>query len=108
MADTVLLAPSSIFRKGAEVELYYETSGAIGGRRYRHEITVLKAQRRPGKRVPLVALSFEEVAGDSVIRSHRTVRLERLKAGSYVVEVRVTTSDGASEVRRRSIRLIDR
>lgn len=107
-ADTVLLAPSALFRKGAEVELYYETSGATRGQRYRHEITVLRAQRRPGKRVPLVALSFEEVAGDSVIRSHRTVRLERLKAGSYVVEVRVTAPDGVSEVRRRSIRLIDR
>jgi hypothetical protein len=54
-----------------------------------------------------VALSFEEAAADSLIRSHRTVRLERLKAGSYSVEVRVSGDGGGVEVRRRSIRIID-
>jgi len=106
--DTVRLAPSGLFRTTADIELYYEAAGATPRLSYRHEITVLKAQRRPGKRVPLVALSFEEPAADSVIRSHRRVRLERLKEGSYIVEVKVTGPDGVSQVRQRAIRLIDR
>lgn len=108
-ADTVLLAPSALFRKGSDVELYYEAGGAIPGHRYRHEITVLRAEG-PGsnRRRPLVALSFEEEASDSMIRSHRTVRLQQLKKGRYVVEVKITAPDGSSEVRRRALTLIDR
>jgi GWxTD domain-containing protein len=109
VADTVLLAPSSRFRMGAEIELYYEASGAKPGLRYRHEITVLRASARSSdRRRPLVALSFDEEAADSVVRSRRLVRLERLKTGSYAVEVRVTAPDGSSQARRRLIRLIDR
>jgi GWxTD domain-containing protein len=109
-ADTVLLAPSALFRRGADVQIYYEVTGAMAQRLYRHEISVLQpgASETAAKRRPLVSLSFDEEAADKVIRSRRTVRLERLKPGSYVVEVRVTASDGSSQVRRRSIRLIDR
>jgi GWxTD domain-containing protein len=107
-ADTVLLAPSKIFRKGADLELYYEVAGATAGASYRHEITVLKAEvGRSGRRRSLVSLSFEEAAADSLIRSHRTVKLDRLKVGSYLVEVKVAGNDGAAEIRRRSIRIIE-
>jgi GWxTD domain-containing protein len=108
-ADTVLLAPSALFRKGAEVEIYYEVSGAKA-LEYRHEIAVLRpgAQEMDPRSRPLVSLSFDEAAHEGVIRSRRTVRLERLKPGSYIVEVRVTAPDGTSQVRRRTIRLIDR
>ncbi len=109
-ADTVLLAPSALFRRGSEVETYYEVTGARPQAWYRHQITVLRAGGREaddGKR-PLVSLSFEEQAAAEVIRSRRTVRLERLKSGSYLVEVRVTGPDGMAQVRRRAIQLIDR
>jgi hypothetical protein len=107
-ADTVLLAPSALFRRGAEVETYYEVTGAMPQQLYRHEITVLRpgAGEVASRRRPLVSLSFDEAAAGEVIRSRRTVRLERLKAGSYVVEVRVTAPDGSSQARRRLIRLI--
>jgi hypothetical protein len=109
-ADTVLLAPSALFRKGAEVEIYYEASGAIAGQMHRHEITVLRpdAGESERRRRELVSLSFDEEAAGPVVRSQRTVRLDRLKPGSYVVEVRVTGPDLSSQVRRRSIQLIDR
>jgi hypothetical protein len=109
-ADTVLLAPSALFRRGTEVETYYEVTGATTQQVYRHDIAVLQpgAGEAASKRRPLVSLSFDEAAAGGVIRSRRTVRLERLKPGSYVVEVRVTAPDGSSQVRRRSIRLIDR
>jgi hypothetical protein len=106
-ADSVLLAPSGLFRKGADVELYYEVSGARPGELYRHEITVLRSGARAAKRrEPLVTLSFEESAEDSIIRSQRVVRLDRLKEGSYLVEVKVTAPEGSSRIRQRSLRLI--
>jgi hypothetical protein len=55
----------------------------------------------------LVSLSFEEGAAGQVISSRRTVRLERLKPGNYVVEVKVTAPDGSVQVRQRAIRLIE-
>jgi GWxTD domain-containing protein len=105
-ADTVLLAPSELFRKGAEIETYYEVTGAEPFGQYRHEISVLPWNARGPKRRALVSLSFEEEAAGEVIRSRRTVRLERLKPGNYVVEVKVTAPDGSFQVRQRAIRLI--
>jgi GWxTD domain-containing protein len=106
-ADTVLLAPSELFRKGAEIQIYYEAAGATPLQRYRHEIAILPRNTRDSKQAPLVSLSFEEEATGEVIRSRRTARLERLKPGNYVVEVKVTGPDGDFQVRQRDIRLID-
>jgi GWxTD domain-containing protein len=108
-ADTVLLAPSALFRERSEVQIYYEARGVRPGQ-YRHEIAVLRpeALEDDGERPPLVALAFEERATGPVLRSRRTVRLDRLKRGSYVVEVRLTGPDGQFQVRRRPIQLIGR
>jgi GWxTD domain-containing protein len=106
-ADTVLLAPASRFRQGSEVGLYYEVTGATPGTLYRHEVTVLRpGSRASDKRRPLVALSFDEEAADSTIRSHRTVRLEGLTEGSYVMEVKITRPDGISWLRQRPVHII--
>jgi GWxTD domain-containing protein len=107
IGDSVLLAPSKLFRKGAEMEIYYEASGATPSRRYRHEISVLPWDRRASKRQPLVSLAFEEEAPSNVIRSRRRAKLEKLKPGDYVVEVKLTAPDGTVELRQRAIRLID-
>ena len=106
-ADTVLLAPSELFRKGAEIEIYYEAAGAAPLGRYRHEISVLPWNTAGSKRRPLVSLSFEEAAGGEVIRSRRMARLEGVKPGNYVVEVKMTAPDGSVQVRQRDIRLIE-
>jgi GWxTD domain-containing protein len=106
-ADTVLLAPSELFRKGADIEIYYEAAGAMPLRLYRHEISVLPWNSSPSKRRPLVSLSFEEEAPGEVIRSRRTAQLGRVKPGNYVVEVKVTGPDGSVQVRQRDIRLIE-
>jgi len=107
-SDTVLLAPSGLFRERSEIQIYYEAGGVHPGR-YQHEIAVLRPQERRDKgHRPLVSAAFEEVATGPTIRSRRTVRLERLKQGSYVVEVRLTGPDGQSQLRRRVIQLIGR
>ncbi|HYF39269.1 MAG TPA: GWxTD domain-containing protein [Gemmatimonadales bacterium] len=104
----VLLAPSSLFREGSEVEVYYEVAGAAADQNYRHEITIFRdaGRRRSGR--PMVAVSFEEQAAGPIIRASRTVRLDGLKKGDYLVEVRITAPDGEVQVRRRSLTLISR
>jgi GWxTD domain-containing protein len=104
--DTVFMAPSALFRRGLDVGLYYEVTGAVPGHEYRHSITVFSAKDRAGSS-PLVSLFFDESAAGEVIRSRRLVRLNRLKSGNYVVEVSVTSPDGSSQTRRRAIRLIN-
>jgi GWxTD domain-containing protein len=107
-ADTVLLAPSGLIRERAEMQIYYEASGLRRGP-YRHEISVHRPDRRGNKgRRPLVSVDFEELATGPTLRSRRAVRLERLKQGHYVVQVRLTGPDGQSQLRRRSIQLISR
>ena len=66
----------------------------------------LRPGRETGGQHPLVALSFEEVAASPVIRSRRVVRLDQLKPGSYIVEVRVSGPEGQQQVRRRLIHII--
>jgi GWxTD domain-containing protein len=111
VGDTVLLAPSSLFRERSEIEIYYEASGGMAGRPYRHDIAVFRAgtdDDRESRERPLVALSFQEEAIASTIRSRRTVRLDRLKTGRYLVEVTITDPAGVSQRRRRAIDLIKR
>ena len=109
-ADTVLLTPFGLFREGAEVELYYEVTGADSGRAYRHEIAVFRRRGDAGRveSRPVVALGVDEAAPGEEIRSHRTLQLRRLKPGSYVVEVRVAGAEGAVAMRRRAIEVVRR
>jgi GWxTD domain-containing protein len=107
-ADTVLLTPFDLVLAGSEVELYYEVAGAHPGAGYRHEIAVYRVRRddRPESR-PVVSLHVDEIAGDSVIRAHRVLQLARLKRGDYVVAVTLTGPAGETDVRRRTIRVIE-
>jgi hypothetical protein len=109
-ADTVLLSPTELFSRGAEIEIYYEARGVAARAPYRHQITVLRddGQKATSPQRPMVSLSFNEAAAGPVLRSRRTVQLEGLKPGSYLVEVRVTAPNGDSQVRRRPIHVVDR
>ncbi|MDQ3428062.1 MAG: hypothetical protein M3477_09555 [Gemmatimonadota bacterium] len=109
-ADTVFLTPFDLFREGGEVELYYEVGGAAAGAAYRHRIGVFRMNGDPPRadRRPVVTLGFEEKAAGPVIRSSRTLQLGRLKAGRYLVEVRVAGPDGGVETRRREFRVVKR
>ncbi len=105
--DTVLLTPFDLFLEGSEMELYYETEGATPGASYRHEIAVFRMKGEPGvaERRPVVTVGFDEPARETVLRSHRTLQLARLKPGRYLIEVQVHTSDGRAATRRREFQL---
>jgi len=106
--DTVLLTPFDLFRAGGEVGLYYEAGGVAPDASYRHEIAVfrIKGDRGRPERRPVVSLGFEEPAGGVTLRSHRTLQLQRLKPGRYLVEVRLTGPEGATATRRREFQVI--
>jgi GWxTD domain-containing protein len=106
--DTVLLTPFDLFREGSEVELYYEAAGVTEGAPYRHQIAVFRIKGEPGvaERRPVVTLGFDERAAGPLLRSHRVLRLGRLKPGRYLVEVRVDTPDGQPVARRREFRVV--
>jgi GWxTD domain-containing protein len=103
--DTVLLTPFDLFRRGADLELYYEVEGTEPGRSYRHAITVyrLKDLRDPTRRRPEVTLGFDEPATARLTRAHRTLQLGRLRAGTYLVEVRVGAPGNAGAVTRQRV-----
>ena len=106
--DTVLLTPFDLFREGSEVELYYEAGGVTEGTPYRHEIAVYRIKGDPGvaQRRPVVTLGFDERATGPLLRSHRVLRLERLKPGRYLMEVQVRAPDGQPVSRRREFRVV--
>ncbi|MFL5490155.1 MAG: hypothetical protein ACJ8AV_01990, partial [Gemmatimonadales bacterium] len=95
-----------LFREKSQVVIYYEVRGVRTGAGYRHQIAVLRPGRNSGDKPPLVALSFEEVAESPVIRSRRVVRLDQVRQGSYIVEVRVSDPEGQQQVRRRLIHIL--
>jgi GWxTD domain-containing protein len=106
--DTVLLTPFDLFREGSEVELYYEATGVTPGAPYRHEIAVFRIKGEPGvaERRPVVTLGFDEPAAGPLLRSHRVLRLARVKPGRYLVEVQVHTPEGQRVARRREFRVV--
>jgi hypothetical protein len=106
--EPVLLTPFDLFPMRSELRLYYEVSGALTGADYRHEIAVFRMKGDPATadRRPAVTLSVDERAAGTVIRAHRTLQLRDLKAGSYLVEVRVRGPGGSEDVRRRAFRVV--
>jgi GWxTD domain-containing protein len=106
--DTVLLTPFDLFLEGSEVELYYEAAGATEGAQYRHEIAVFRMKGEPGvaEPRPVVTLGFDERAAGTLLRSHRVLRLARLKPGRYLIEVQVHERGGKPIARRREFRVV--
>jgi GWxTD domain-containing protein len=106
--DTVLLTPFDLIREGSEIEIYYEAAGAREGSSYRYEIAVFRArgERHVAERRPVVRLAFDERAGASLLRSHRTLRLDRLRPGRYLIEVQVRAPDGTVATRRRGFQIV--
>ncbi len=104
--DTVLFNPLHTFKRTEDMELYYEVQGLESGSPY----TVRVAVRRQGGGGGLfrkifgggsaaLSLKFDAHATALVESAHRTLKIEGLKPGSYVLEVLL--SDGAGRKDRR-------
>jgi GWxTD domain-containing protein len=106
--EPVLLTPFDLFPERSELRLYYEAAGAAPGAEYRHEIAVFRMKGKPAApdHRPAVTLSVDERAAGPVIRAYRTLQLRDLKAGSYMIEVRVRGPGGSEDMRRRAFQVV--
>ncbi len=97
--DTVYLNPLQTFHRSEDMQLYYEIYGASPGAMLKTEISVKKGGG--------VKLKFDEPAVGGVDRVMRVISLERLKAGTYTLEVKVTRPDGYFDRRTQQFTVVD-
>ncbi|MGH7701757.1 MAG: GWxTD domain-containing protein, partial [Gemmatimonadales bacterium] len=104
-ADTVFFNPVGVYLQNSTMELYYEVYGLAPGAEYRTQLAVTK--RGGGKVLGLfggrkasISLSFDDQADGPVIRSRRSLGLERLSRGVYWIDLTVTDPEG-TKLRRR-------
>ena len=99
--DTVYFNPLQTFHRSEDMQLYYEVYGAAPGATLKTEVTVRKGSGGGlfGGGGSAISLKFEEVSQGQVDRLMRTLALNKLKGGSYTIEVKVTRSDGFSDKR---------
>ena len=107
--DTAWVNPLRTFPRKEPLQLYFEVSGLAPGTRYRVEMAVTKPKGRSifsklfGGGGAAIKLGFEEQQGPAGVNAvQREVSLEKLNAGSYRLDVTVTTPSGAKAVRQRT------
>jgi GWxTD domain-containing protein len=104
--DTVVFNPLRTFKKQEDMELYYEVEGLSAGTEYTVRIAVRKQGGGGGllKKIfgggsAQISLKFEETASFPVTNTSRTLKLDKLKPGSYSLEVAVEDDQGRSDKR---------
>ena len=112
-ADTVLFNPLETFKRSEEMQLYYEVSGLQPGRPYEVRLAVKKQGGGGGvfKKIfggggAAMSLKFDAHATEPLESAHRGLQLERLKPGSYVLEVTVTDDQGRKDQRFRPFQVV--
>jgi GWxTD domain-containing protein len=111
--DTVLLNPLRTYRRSEAMQLYYELEG-LRPIPYNVELTVRKNGGGGGlfKKIfggggAALRLKFDEQATTSTVSTHRTLKLDRLKPGNYVLEVVVTDAEGRKDRRRQAFQVVE-
>ncbi len=96
--DTVFFNPTGVFPRDGEMELFYEVGGLQRDTQYE---TLLEISKRAGGLSKLlgggkasISLRFQERSLGLVSPSRRTVQLDRLKPGQYVLRLVITAPDG--------------
>ena len=111
--DTVLFNPLRTYKRGEEMELYYEVEG-LRPAPYSVELAVRKkgAGRGIFKKIfgggsAAIKLKFEQQATTPTVSTHRSLKLDRLKPGQYVLELLVVDADGRKDVRTREFQVVE-
>jgi len=99
--DTVYLSPFTAYRADAELELYYEIYGAVPGAELEGELAIVPQGRGLLRRTPApIRVAFRERAAGDPSPGRRSVALDALSPGRYVLELTVTDGTGRRAVRR--------
>ena len=111
--DTVLFNPLRTYKRGEEMELYYEIEG-LRPAPYTVELAVRKRGSGGGiiKKIfgggsAAIKLKFEQQATTPTVSTHRSLKLDRLKPGHYVLELLVVDADGRKDVRAREFQVVE-
>ena len=112
--DTVLFNPLQTFRRGDEMQLYYEVDGLRAGKPYEVSLAVRKQGGSGGlfRKVfggggAAISLKFNAQATSAFEAAHRGLKLDRLKRGNYVLELTVTDSEGRKDQRLRPFQVVE-
>lgn len=105
--DSVLFNPLSGFGREEEMELYYEVEGLRPSAPYTVELTVRRGggggglfRKIFGGKSAAIQLKYQDRAKSSTTATHRSLKLDRLKPGTYLLEVAV--SQGRNRLARRT------
>jgi tetratricopeptide (TPR) repeat protein len=113
--DTVYLNPLGTFRRSETLELYYELIGADPFETHTTTLVVRKGSGI-GENYMMgltaagsaqITLKFEDQAPRGRWTAQRSVSLEKLKPGTYTLEITVTAANGMKDVRRRAFRVVN-
>jgi GWxTD domain-containing protein len=111
--DTVLFNPLRTYKRGEEMELYYEIDG-LRPAPYNVELLVRKKGGGGGvfKKIfgggsAAIKLKFEQQATTTRVSTHRSLKLDRLKPGMYVLQLMVVDADGRKDFRSREFQVVD-
>ena len=111
--DTVLFNPLRTYKRGEEMELYYEIEG-LRPAPYTVELAVKKRGSGGGvlKKIfgggsAAIKLKFEQQATTTAVTTHRSLKLDRLKPGHYVLELLVVDADGRKDIRSRAFQVVE-
>jgi hypothetical protein len=111
--DTVLFNPLRTYKRGEEMELYYEIEG-LRPAPYTVELTVRKKGGGGGifKKIfggggAAIKLKFDQQATTPTVYTHRSLKLNRLKPGMYVLQMLVIDADGRKDYRTREFQVVD-
>jgi GWxTD domain-containing protein len=105
-SDTVVFNPLRTFRRGDNMELYYEVEGLSTGDPYTVHVTVKKRGGGGGlfKKIfgggsAEISLKFEDQARPPLAAAHRSLKLDKLKPGNYLLEVAINDRNGRKDRR---------
>jgi hypothetical protein len=111
--DTILFNPLRTYRRSEEIELYYEID-RLRPTPYTVELAVKKKGSGGGlfRKIfggggAAISLKFEEQATTPQVSTHRSLKLNRLKPGNYILEVTVMDAAGRKDRRTREFQVVE-
>jgi hypothetical protein len=110
----VVFNPLRTFKRKENMELYYEVEGLTEGTEYTVKIAVRKQgggggilRKVFGGGSAQISLKFEETASFPVTSTIRSLKLDKLKPGNYVLEVAVEDAQGRTDKRLQGFQVVD-
>jgi GWxTD domain-containing protein len=111
--DTVIFNPLRTYKRSEEMELYYEIEG-LRPTPYTVELEVRRKGSGGGifRKIfggggAAIRLKFEQQATTPSVSTHRSLKLDRLKPGNYVLALTVVDSEGRKDQRFREFQVVE-